>query len=82
MKQANVRIKRTLRDGSVTYSAATPEWLALLEVGCISSDEPNTASAVIVRDAPAQPAQFAYRQDGLGMALAMAGQLPGGLILH
>jgi len=77
----NVRIKRVLRDGSITYSVGGPEWLALLEVGCIPHEEPNTASAIIVRDAP-QLSRFAYRQDGYGLALAMAGQLPGGGILH
>ena len=78
----NVTVRRVLRDGSITVERV-PSWVA---DGIVSAmpfgSEPNTAKLrVIVEEAP-QPSRFTQRQDVYGLALAMAGQLPGGGILH
>ena len=78
----NVKIRRVLRDGTESISEGMPDFIARLVVTGIPYSEPNTARAIIVHDVPVQPIRFAHRQDAYGLALAMAGQLPGGLILH
>ena len=78
----NVKIRRVLRDGTETLSESMPDFIARLVVTGIPYGEPNVARAIIVHDAPARTIRFAGRQDTYGLALAMAGHLPGGGILH
>jgi len=68
-----VAIIRKLRDGSTTEENMA-YWLAVIEVGAIVTDEPNTASARIVEIADAPTPSKRLRQDWQSVALFIAGE--------